>query len=98
MASPENAPGRVNGPGDQVPPTRSKADDRSRLPGHSPDLQPLLKRSQAQEVLNVSARTLWSLTASGEIAHVRIGSTVRYRVEDLRAFIARHRKEVRRGQ
>jgi hypothetical protein len=60
-------------------------------------LQALLNAKQAQAVLNIGARTLWSKTASGEIACIRFGSAVRYRSEDLAAFIARNRREVRRG-
>jgi excisionase family DNA binding protein len=46
----------------------------------------LLKPAQAAEVLAISARKLWSLTASGEIPHVRIGRCVRYNLADLRLY------------
>ena len=37
--------------------------------------------------LGISARKLWSMTASGEIPHVRLGRCVRYPVDDLQSWI-----------
>lgn len=48
---------------------------------------PLLKRDEAAEVLNISLRHLDTLVATGEITPVRIGRSVRFRPETLRAFI-----------
>lgn len=54
---------------------------------------PLLFNSkQAAEALAISPRKLWSLTASGEIPHVKIGRSVRYPVDDLRAWIDAQKK------
>lgn len=51
----------------------------------------LLKAPEAAEVLSISERTLWALTASGEIPCVRIGRSVRYSVDDLREWIDRQK-------
>ncbi len=47
----------------------------------------LLTAVEASRLLSISQRKLWSLTASGEIPHVRIGRSVRYPVDDLREWI-----------
>lgn len=47
----------------------------------------LLTPPEAAKALSVSTRTLWSLTNSGEIGHVKIGRLVRYSLDDLQAFI-----------
>ena len=49
----------------------------------------LLTVRQAAKVLSISERTLWSLTASGEIPAVRFGRSVRYDRIDLRRWIER---------
>lgn len=53
----------------------------------NPDLPCLLKPEQAAEFLNVSPRTLWRLTASGDVPVVRLGRTVRYRRQSLSKWI-----------
>ncbi len=55
----------------------------------------LLKTQQAAESLAISPRKLWSLTASGEIPHVRIGRCVRYDFADLQQWIADHKRRGR---
>jgi excisionase family DNA binding protein len=52
----------------------------------------LLTAPEAAKALAISPRTLWSLTQRGDIPCVRIGRSVRYDLEDLRAWIA-SRKE-----
>ena len=48
----------------------------------------LLTVKQAARFLNVSPRTTWSLTRSGQLRSVRIGSrSVRYLIRDLVAFV-----------
>jgi excisionase family DNA binding protein len=42
---------------------------------------------QAAKALAISQRKLWSLTANGEIPHIRLGRCVRYPVDDLRQWI-----------
>jgi excisionase family DNA binding protein len=49
----------------------------------------LVDTREAARRLGISARTLWSLTATGELSAVRIGRAVRYRPETLRQFAAR---------
>lgn len=52
-------------------------------------LQPLaVGASEAERILGFGSRKLWSLTASGEIPHVRVGRRVLYRVEALREWLA----------
>ncbi|TWT86588.1 Helix-turn-helix domain protein [Pseudobythopirellula maris] len=48
----------------------------------------LLTADQAAKALSISPRKLWSLTAGGEIPHVRIGRSVRYPADGLQAFVA----------
>ena len=54
-----------------------------------PDSVPrlLLTTPQAAEALQISPRTLWALTARGEIPVVRIGRSVRYPASALRTFV-----------
>ena len=47
----------------------------------------LLTPRQAAKTLAISERTLWTLTQSGEIPRLKIGSSVRYDLRDLEAFI-----------
>jgi excisionase family DNA binding protein len=49
----------------------------------------LLTARQAAEHLAISTRTLWSITARGELPVVRIGRAVRYRPADLAAYVER---------
>lgn len=47
----------------------------------------LVKAAQAAATLAISERKLWELTAGNEIPCVRIGRSVRYVLDDLRAWI-----------
>lgn len=47
----------------------------------------LLSRPEAAKFIGLSPRQLWNLTNDGEIAHVRIRRSIRYRVDDLKAFV-----------
>ena len=47
----------------------------------------LLNRREAAAWLGISERKLDSLTASGELRRVKIGSSVRFDPRDLNAFI-----------
>lgn len=52
----------------------------------------LLRPKEAAEMLAISERTLWGLTASGQIGSIRVGKrSVRYDVADVQAFITRQR-------
>jgi excisionase family DNA binding protein len=55
-------------------------------------LRLLLTQAEVAKALALSPRKVWSLTASGEIAHVRIGRSVRYDPADLRAWIDEKKK------
>ena len=52
----------------------------------------LLTPLQAAEAMAISLRSLWSLTKAGEIPHLRLGRSVRYRVESLRDYLAAQEK------
>lgn len=54
------------------------------------DMDPLLlSPRQASQALAISERTLFTLTKSGEVPHIRIGKLVRYSVDSLRKYIDR---------
>jgi excisionase family DNA binding protein len=58
-----------------------------------PTLESLLLDSRiAARLLSISERSLWSLMKSGSIPHVRIGRSVRYDREDLKAWIEKQRQ------
>jgi len=59
--------------------------------------QLLLKPAEAAKALAISPRKLWSMTAGGEISHVRNGKAVRYDPADLRAWIDRNKITSRAG-
>jgi excisionase family DNA binding protein len=50
----------------------------------------LLTREQAAEVLSVKPQTLavWACTGRYGLPHIKMGSSVRYRLSDLEKFIA----------
>jgi excisionase family DNA binding protein len=48
----------------------------------------LVTPKEAAAILSISPRKLWSLTASGEIPHLKIGRSVRYPIEDLKDWIS----------
>ncbi|MDC0934645.1 helix-turn-helix domain-containing protein [Pirellulales bacterium] len=69
-------------------------DTRGPVPALRPSVESLqlLKPKEAALVLAVSPRKLWDLTARGEIATVRFGRCVRYRVDDVRQWIAQNKR------
>jgi predicted DNA-binding transcriptional regulator AlpA len=62
----------------------------------SPNPQ-LLNSRDAASRLAISLRTLWTKTNSGEICCIRIGSSVRYSLIDLEAYINKCRVQGNRG-
>jgi len=52
----------------------------------------LLTPREAAKSLSICERTLYGLSKSGELRLVRIGRSVRYDVNDLRAWIDRTKK------
>ena len=63
----------------------------SKKPTHEQPLAVSMK--QAAALLGISTRKLWTLSNTGEIPAVRFGRCVRFRPEDLEAFIERHRSD-----
>lgn len=57
----------------------------------SPVTPLLVTAREAAAMLAISERTLFSITASGELSRVQLRRAVRYSVEDLRAYIDRQR-------
>ncbi|GAB4384136.1 MAG: hypothetical protein Kow0022_05820 [Phycisphaerales bacterium] len=55
----------------------------------TPIVEKLLTYKQAGELLGVTARTVWTLVADGELPAVRVGRSVRIDPADLRAYIDR---------
>ena len=47
----------------------------------------LVDTNEAARMLSIAPRTLWGLTASGDIPCIRIGRSVRYDPRDLRVWI-----------
>jgi excisionase family DNA binding protein len=52
----------------------------------------LLRAGDAAKLLAISPRKLWQLTNMGEVPVMRIGRSLRYPREELRAWIAGRRK------
>ena len=52
----------------------------------------LMTTKEASEALSISPRKLWSMTASGELAHLKIGRSVRYDPNDLLDWVATNKK------
>jgi excisionase family DNA binding protein len=48
----------------------------------------LLKPREAAKRLGISERTLWTITKAKQIPSVRIGRSVRYSIEGLRAWVS----------
>ena len=55
----------------------------------------LLTPREAAAALSISERSLWSLTASGDLPCVRIGRSKRYCVDELRSLIATRKEKAR---
>lgn len=55
-----------------------------------PPMEPLaLRQGAAARLLGISARTLFTLTARGEVPHVRLNGVLLYPVASLREWLAR---------
>lgn len=53
----------------------------------------LVNAKQAGRMLSVCERTIFNLVARGELRAIHIGKSVRFAVEDLKAWIARQQKK-----
>jgi excisionase family DNA binding protein len=69
-------------PGDGKPRRLDSADD---------ELVPLLNMQQVSELLSIGKRKVWELTNCHDLTSVRIGRALRYRAQDVQAFIEKHR-------
>ena len=47
----------------------------------------LISPKEAAKLMSISERTLWNLTATGQLPCVKIGKIKRYSVNDIREFI-----------
>ena len=52
----------------------------------------LLTARQVAELMQISERSVWSLTNSGSLAAIRIGRLVRYSPADVQSWIERRRR------
>jgi excisionase family DNA binding protein len=66
--------------------------------GFKPLEKLLLTCHQAADVLNISEKTLWTLTKKGKVAAIRFEGSVRYTVADLEAFVDRQRVQAEAAQ
>ena len=57
----------------------------------SPALEPLLTINAACDVLAVSRNTLYRLVDRGELLPTRVGERLRFRPDDVRAYLERGR-------
>jgi excisionase family DNA binding protein len=58
----------------------------------------LVRPDEAAKLLAVSPRTLWSLTHAGVVPCVRLGKSVRYSMDTLRAIVAQRERQHSHGQ
>ena len=54
-------------------------------------MKELLNVKQTAKILAISPRKLWEIANRKDIPHVRIGRCVRYREEDIDAYVASRR-------
>ena len=58
-------------------------------------LPSLIDAKAAAAALSIGVRLLWTITANGDLASVRIGRRVLYDPRDLAEFVERNRRERR---
>ncbi len=56
-----------------------------------PDNEPLLTTRETMQYLNVSRTTLWHMVKTGAIPAYRLGGELRYKKEEIDAYILRNR-------
>jgi excisionase family DNA binding protein len=59
--------------------------------GHGKEQLPLLSERDAADYLAIARRTLWGWRKQGRIPYIRFGSSVRYKREDIDAYIQANR-------
>jgi excisionase family DNA binding protein len=57
-------------------------------------LEPLLTVADVCKLLAVSKQTLYRLLRAGELTPSRVGDRLRFRPDDVRAYLERNREEV----
>lgn len=55
----------------------------------------LLRKREVADLLVVSVRSVDRLIASGDLPRVRLGGSIRFRLEDVRNLVERSREDVR---
>lgn len=58
-------------------------------PQHTPPIEPLLDANDVAKLLKVARKTVYALHRSRELQSVSIGAAVRFRPEDVRAYVER---------
>jgi excisionase family DNA binding protein len=61
------------------------------MPSVKDETRLLVPPVEAAAMLSISPRKLWSLAASHQIVQCKVGRSVRYSVDDLRAFVEQQR-------
>lgn len=61
------------------------------MPSVKDETRLLVPPNEAAAMLSISPRKLWSLAASHQIVQCKVGRSVRYSVDDLRAFVEQQR-------
>jgi excisionase family DNA binding protein len=56
-------------------------------------LTPLLDAKETAKILNISERSLWTLTNNGTIPHIRFGRSIRYDPSDLARWITKQKRK-----
>ncbi len=69
-------------------PAPTKTTKRRTKPESAPTIQLALSFQAAAKALDISERTLWSLSKAGKIRSFRIGTARRYHVAELERYIA----------
>ena len=91
------APGRKSAePRGGHRPSESPGTDGVILGPGASEREPLMTRPEVARYMSVSERTIWALTTSGALKHIRIGRAVRYRRADVDRFLERHTRGGRR--
>lgn len=57
----------------------------------------LYTANEVGKLLGVTTRTLYTLSARGELPCIKVGRSVRYHPDDVEAYINKQRTEVKHG-
>jgi excisionase family DNA binding protein len=67
------------------------SDNGKDITATTPPIAPLLARAEVCRILGIGATTLWQITAARELPAVRIRGRVKYKVDDVQAYIDQQR-------